>query len=242
EVCMDAGAHSNPDLLIISTDTRSGSRQAAELEMARMTQAVSALNPSFIFKKVYYVLRVPVLAETQAQFKVLGYSKALFVPANPTLGRTIKSGTYFIDGKPIHKTGFAFDPEFPIRESEIIKMLGAAGDMVNVHPPKDGFIHTGIVIGEAESEEDLKLWAALASESILLGGASGFFSALLEKFYSKLPIQEQQKFTAFNQPALYVCGSAFQQSNDRVKAIKNARGPVSYLPPEAVCSDNENRI
>ena len=79
----------------------------------------------WVYKKVDSVLRGQVVAELEAMMPQLGLKRALLVPANPALGRTISDGEYFIHGRPIHKTEFARDAEHPRLSPRVLDLMQA---------------------------------------------------------------------------------------------------------------------
>ncbi|MBD0288263.1 MAG: four-carbon acid sugar kinase family protein, partial [Flavisolibacter sp.] len=107
EINMTVNPQSKASLLIISTDTRSMKKEKAGIEAAKVTAKVMKLKPDLIFKKVDSVLRGHILPELTAQLEQLKLQKALLVPANPALNRTLSNGTYYIEGKPIHLSDFS---------------------------------------------------------------------------------------------------------------------------------------
>ncbi|WP_256012314.1 four-carbon acid sugar kinase family protein [Desertivirga xinjiangensis] len=216
------------DLLVVAADTRSKPLDDALADMMQITRQIIGLRPEFIFKKVDSVLRGYVADEIMAQLRVLGYERALLVPANPDLGRTIEEGIYYIQGKPIAESGFSQDPEFPARSSDVLRLVGAKGT-VSVKKHTQSLPEKGIVIGEAALASDLDDWAKVPHEETLLAGASGFFKALLRRsgFFRNESLQNH------DQPGsnkLFVCGSAFASSNENVKRVFQSGGPVSYMP------------
>ncbi len=110
---------SDADILIVCTDSRSLSKEEAIKTTARIVTDVLKLRPVFIYKKIDSVLRGHVIDELKTQMQVAGFDKTLILPANPSLGRTISNGNYFINGKKIEETEFVNDPEFPVRSSAI---------------------------------------------------------------------------------------------------------------------------
>lgn len=54
----------------------------------------------------------------------------LLVPANPSRGRIIRDGRYFVDGIPLNEPAFARDPEHPPRSSSVAEMLGDASGIL----------------------------------------------------------------------------------------------------------------
>lgn len=115
---------SDCDVLVIATDTRSMTEEEAAAGSARVAGALGAMpDVDSLFKKTDSALRGHVVAELEAILANTGYRKALYLPANPSKGRTIRDGVYYIGGKPLHETDFSFDPEFPAFSSRLIERL-----------------------------------------------------------------------------------------------------------------------
>jgi uncharacterized protein YgbK (DUF1537 family) len=226
------------ELLVIATDTRSINEEDAIAEMEKITSDILQLQPDFIFKKIDSVLRGHVVAELTAHLKILGYERALVVAANPSLGRTISDGTYFYNDLPIHKSSFSNDPEFPIKSSDVFKMLRVNNASVQVRKNGDELPVKGIIVGEVADNNDLKLWAKRIEKNILPAGASGFFSAILDMKYVK-ENKIEEEIEEQGQTALFVCGTTFNKSRDAIKKIKEREGPVSYMP-EAILAFADN--
>ena len=220
------------DLLVIATDTRSQSRAAAVATTDRVMRDLAGLQPTLIFKKTDSVLRGHVLAELRAQLQALGLEKALLVPANPALGRTITQGSYYLQGSPIHESSFAQDPEFPVASARVLDMVGGREPEVQVLAAREPRPPAGLVIGEAESAADLQAWARSLDPGTAVAGAAGFFMALLEA--RGLGLASPAPAPCLGLPALYVCGSTFARSRQRIRAAKENGGPVSYLPRNLV--------
>ncbi len=220
---------SRVDLLVVATDTRSMPEPEAVQTMADITTKLKALNPQFIFKKTDSVLRGHVVAELNTHLKQLGLNKALLVPANPALGRTISNGNYYVNGQPIHQTSFADDPEFAVTSCAITDMV--RGNVV-VKTPNEPLPATGITVGECTSETDLKLWAAKADGQTLLAGGSGFFTAILAQL-GHAPQTIEQTYL-FEKPALFISGTTFGKSRELVRQLQHAGGPVSYMPRDII--------
>ena len=229
EIAMEVEPSSKADLLVISTDTRSVAEKDAILEVTKISQALVAMKPKWMYKKTDSVLRGHVVAETLAQMLVTGQNNALLIPANPSLGRTLKNGHYFLNDVAIHETYFSKDPEFPIRDSHVLSMVRASPTLVQVKTPEEGTSDRGIVIGEVAGQADLAAWTTWVDSKTLIGGASGFFTAVL----NTLNLDHKPKATN-PQPVsdcrLYVCGTAFGKSAALVKEARNAGKAVSYMP------------
>lgn len=213
------------DLLVIDADSRSVKEGAAVKRVTEITEALMPLRPEWIYKKTDSVLRGHIIPELQAQLKILGMQRALLVPANPNLGRTIRDGHYYFNDAPIHQTGFSVDPEFAITSSSVQDMLKAK---LPVAKPGDSLPATGIVVGEAREMKDLDGWAHLCGGDILAAGAAGFFSALLD--CQQVSGSRKKEVKEMGSPALFVCGTSFARSTKAIKQIAENGGPVCYLP------------
>ena len=211
------------DILVISTNSRSLSKEGAVNATKKAVQNVAALKPSFIYKKIDSVLRGYVIDEIIIQMQVTGRKRAFILPANPSLGRAIRDGKYFINNKKIHKTDFARDPEFPINSSSIIEMLGY--NQVNVLKHTDLLPEQGIVLGEAETSADLSAWANRIDNTWVLAGAGDFYEVLLQKQFSL----KVEKDFEIEFPYLYVCGTSFHKSKKFIRKVDKELGCVAYL-------------
>jgi uncharacterized protein YgbK (DUF1537 family) len=70
------------------------------------------------------VLRGHVRAEIEAVLDATGRRKCVLIPANPSRGRIISGGRYFIDGIPLNGTVFAHDPAFPRGSGSVRELIG----------------------------------------------------------------------------------------------------------------------
>jgi len=185
--------------------------------MTGLTLKAKTLQPSLFYKKTDSVLRGHVLAEMRAQMKSLGVAKGLLVPVNPVLGRVIKNGHYYVNGEPVHKAGFANDPEFPVKDSRIKAMLGAAEGEVFLKANATVLSSEGITVGEAQSAEDIEAWAAVENSDVLFAGGASFFNALLQE---KLKYREtKQSSPQLSFPLLFVSGTTYQKNMQRIHKL-----------------------
>jgi D-threonate/D-erythronate kinase len=214
------------DVLAVYTNTRSVEKEEAISIMEELTARATLLKPQLFYKKTDSVLRGHVLGEMKAQMKVLHLERALLVPVNPSLGRVIKNGLYYVQGQPIHETSFSLDPEFPIRSSSLKEMIGSQNEEVKVISIDESLPEKGIAIGEAASNEDITTWARLNDGSVFLAGGASFFTALLAARYRrKKKISKTPSLMAF--PMLFISGTKFQ---DNVERIAEYSSLVSYMP------------
>ena len=134
------------------------------------------------------------------------------LPANPTLGRVIKNGQYFVEGIDISKTGFAKDPEFAITTPDVRQMLrtGNANILKRGDMPGDG-----INIGEAGDLSDVQHWAEQVNEECLPAGSGDFFNAILNRKYRE---KERNVPPILQKPHLYVSGTSFAKNRALIKS------------------------
>jgi uncharacterized protein YgbK (DUF1537 family) len=222
-ICLHGEISTDADVLIISTDSRSLKKKEALKVTADAVRRIVQLKPVLIYKKIDSVLRGYVLDELKVQMELCGVNKAFIMPANPSLGRTIVAGKYFIDGKQINETGFVADPEFPVISSSVHKILD--DDSIKVLKLTKELPANGIVVGEAKNENDINEWAKKLDNSWILAGAGDFYTALLNKRY------QEQKLHKFHllQPHLYVCGTSFKERKEFINEISEELNCVAYM-------------
>ncbi|MBP5339158.1 MAG: hypothetical protein J6Z14_07640 [Prevotella sp.] len=207
---------------VIATDTRSMTEDEAMAETRRiasqlppLTSHPSPLTPH-LFKKTDSALRGHVIAELSALMEATGCRRAVFLPANPSKGRVIRDGVYYINDTPIADTDFRFDPEFPAKTSVLKERFP---DAARHH----------IFIPDAESEADIKRIIATYNDGhTLFAGAADLFTALLfgNKDESDAPLQRHLPSPPEDTSGLLIlCGST--QSKPQDIGI-----PISPMPRE----------
>ena len=233
------------DLVCIDTDSRSCEAAGAAKRAAAAAKMLHAAGAKWIYKKVDSVLRGQVTAEVEAVLKELRLDRALLLPANPSLGRTIHDGQYFVQGKPIHKTEFARDPEYPRRSSQVVRMLQAPEKFLLRVVNGDHALADGtIVIGEASTAGDVQCWASLHSPEVLPAGGSEFFGALLAgglNVPTPGPVSAEEPGMAplapaadavFGEREFFISGTSTQEARQFAAAAKRNKTPVFSLPQE----------
>jgi uncharacterized protein YgbK (DUF1537 family) len=182
-----------------------------------------------IFKKTDSVLRGHITAELVAQLNAEGKQKVVLCPANPQSGRVIINGTYYIDGIPLHETGFSKDPDFPYKSSDVKEIFGT-----------DFSGEYDISIVNAASDEDMNHAALLKTDDTILAGSAAFFKAYLENMnlvaltdYTSVPTLKN---------TLFVRGSAFATSRIEVEKISLNGAKVTYLSPHIIDSPDYQKL
>jgi D-threonate/D-erythronate kinase len=193
EVQRQFDPHSPAEVIAVDTDTRGLSEAAAAAKVEVTTQAVIASQPAWLYKKTDSVLRGHPAAEVAAAMTAAGLPRAVFVPANPSRGRTIAGGEYAVHGMPLDRTDFAQDPEFPRRSALVSELLGPA---------------QGILLPDVTTFDDVRALARGVDAVTLPAGAADFFAALLDERTSRRQQTAAAPLTdKLQPPMLLVCGS-----------------------------------
>jgi uncharacterized protein YgbK (DUF1537 family) len=238
EIVVKGKPSGEADLVCVDTDSRSCVSEEAGRRAASAAKLLCEAKANWIYKKVDSVLRGQVTAEVESVMKQLRLKRVLLLPANPSLGRKIRDGRYFVRGRLIHKTEFARDPEHPRTSAKVLQLLQPSLTApICVSRLSDILPETGIVVGEAATSQEVQRWAAVRDPRTLAAGGSEYFGALLaaEKVKTALPAAEIfSNGTARRE--LFVCGTASQSSRKFVAAARERGTPVFSLPLELAWS------
>ena len=193
------------EALILATDTRSGTEEEAvktieDLFAPSTSPLQGGVGGGLIFKKTDSVLRGHVAAELQTLMRVTGKQKALLIPQNPSKGRIVKDGIYYINGVPLDQTSFAYDPEFPAKTAEAKKLLkrsagvqecrssdnswtsnlsSPSSHLSSISSPK-GEDGRGLLLPDATTLEEIREHVAKADNDTLFAGGADMFEAVVD--------------------------------------------------------------
>ena len=152
---------------VIATDTRSMTEQEAVKTIADIAERYGfADKECVVFKKVDSALRGHVVAEINTLLEHSHYKKALYLPCNPSKGRIIRDGIYYINNVPISNTDFSFDPEFPAFSSSLAERF------------------PDLTSADAVSNDDIQRIVEAADSETLLVGAADLFEAFCQTLSS----------------------------------------------------------
>jgi uncharacterized protein YgbK (DUF1537 family) len=227
---------SDADLVCLDSDSRSCTADEAGRRTLAAANKLKEAGAEWIYKKVDSVLRGQVAAELEALLtsRPLGLKRALLVPANPSLGRIIRGGRYFVHDKPIHETEFARDPEHPRTSAKVHELLGRPKNVgVEVCGVKAGLAAGGITVGEATTPADLRAWAVRRGRHMLVAGAAEFFGALLTEAGHASPARRVDGAAVSAEGReLFVSGTTSRSTRDFLSAARTRRVPIFSLPAE----------
>lgn len=225
----DCGA----ELICVDTDSRSCTPREAARRASAAADTLRNAGAKWIYKKVDSVLRGRIVAEIESIRKKLRLPRALLIPANPSRGRLVVDGCYFVHGKPIHRTEFALDVEYPRRHAEVLRLLGAdAARLVCVRAVDEPLPDRGIIMGEVARSRDLEAWARISDSGMLMAGAAEFFDALLAArgFGTSADTLNQTDDMELSRRELFVCGTLSEASRKFIRAARRERTPVFTVP------------
>ncbi|NDW12412.1 four-carbon acid sugar kinase family protein [Bacteroides sp. 214] len=213
------------ELLVCATDTRSMPIEEAISHTVVLAERLKNLGCHELFKKTDSALRGHIIAELNALMQVMKVEKALLIPQNPSKGRVIQDGVYYINGIPLDKTLFANDPEHPAHSAIVKEILGRTIESISI--PNAG-----------SQEEIEQLTTCINNNTIPAGGADFFCSYLKHKGY------KEQGFTCFgglgNRSALFICGSTANNSLTTSPYIQRNSVPTCPMDP-AVFNGEDSR-
>ena len=202
------------DVAVIATDTRSMTESEA---IAALRKGLSKVKDDrrirAFFKKTDSALRGNVVAELSVMINMLDLNGALYLPANPSKGRIIKDGCYLIDGMPIDKTPFSFDPEFPAFSARLTERFPNADTCA---------ISFQDVCTSADLDDGVE---SAMSKRLLLAGAADLFTSFLKKYFNPKTEKISIPYEVGKGSCIVVCGST--QSDPTRCGIK-----PSYMPTE----------
>lgn len=153
---------------VFATDTRSMPAEAAARVVASLTAAIATAVPladgrHTLFRKTDSALRGNIAEETAACLANSPYTAALHLPANPSKGRVIVGGVYYINNVPLAETPFRHDPEYPAVTSRVAERFPT------------------LTFADAATLSDVRRIVAATPATTLLCGAADLFEALLER-------------------------------------------------------------
>lgn len=200
-----------PDVVVYNTDSRSLPIQQALERIKAFHQVIQSRPGELIFKKTDSVLRGHIAKELQLQMELLKARRIFFLPGNPSLGRVIQNGKYYINGIALGDSVFAKDPEFPRTSSDVQILLEGP---LPVHSISELSNEPGILVGDAFNTADVEAWAELTREETFLAGAGDFFQAVLEnRFRCRTPVL---KNTAPIAPFIFLAGTSLHAGKEEI--------------------------
>jgi uncharacterized protein YgbK (DUF1537 family) len=205
------------DVVVYNVDSRSLSIDQA-LERTRLFHEVLHFQPGdLLYKKTDSVLRGYITEELNLALKYLQLNRVLFLPANPSLHRTIQNGLYYVNRVVLNETIFARDPEFPRTSARVGELLTGP---LPVHSVASISSQSGILIPDAISTADVQNWAEQTINDPFLAGAGDFFQEILNtrlrRQLPNMPVPQPLK------PFVFLAGTSLHAGKDEIWGISRS--------------------
>ena len=195
-----------------------------------------------LYKKTDSTLRGPIGAELNAIMEAWPDRSLVFVPAYPRLGRVVRGGRLFIDGRPLEKTDFSHDPLQPVHSGWLREILEPSVDARVVLVENSDALSLrleqaekpALYVCDGETEDDLDAVAqCVMSRKVwpLMAGPAGFVRPLSELL--SLPHGERPRRSAAS-TGLVVNGSLHAASRKQIQRAQSSGLPLVVLSADQV--------
>ena len=228
------------DVIALTTESRdlaaSEAAHAVSLAVSRLC-AEPAGPPRWIYKKIDSVLRGHPREELLATMEAIGVSRAVIAPALPSEGRSTVEGRQMIGGVPLEASPFggpgvtsdllavfANERGLAVRRLDLATIRNQPHEITRML----GDDAAGIVVADAETDDDLRALARAVDESDLrvLCGAAGFARLLA----STLPLSPAAPvpvaLARLERPILVVAGSRHAATARQITTQGRAGAPI----------------
>lgn len=192
------------DVVVVDTETRNLTSEDAYRKVRRAVRLLRQNNVKLVYKKIDSTLRGNIGAEINAVIDELDVKAIIVAPAFPDQKRTVINGHLLVNGEPLEKTEYAYDPLSPVSGSRVSMLIEKqakkkVGEILLPQIRKDvdlivkkirSQIEAGkeVIVADAEIQSDLERIAeASLALNVLLCGSAGLASALS----SRLAVQSR---------------------------------------------------
>lgn len=187
------------EIIVYATDIRSCDSGKAQDEIQKLCNDIKEsiktcrdIEDVTLFKKTDSVLRGHIALELNAIMNCFNLSNTILLPQNPSKGRIIKNGTYYIKNEKLSDTLFSKDPEYPAFSSNPLILVFnndseqyCNGKMLSVDENFSDKAEKFIYIAEATSKEDIIKQISKAKGNTLLAGGADAFEVFISKKFNK---------------------------------------------------------
>lgn len=231
----DAQSPSQAAVLVIDAETRHMPKDQAFRKVYDIVADGKKAGIPYIYKKTDSALRGNIGSELEAAYAASGENHLVFVPAFPQMNRTTKGGKQYIDGVLVSQSVFGADPFEPVKHDsvkDIIRLQSQVPVREAAGPHEEDWQEAGIVVFDAETEEDIQnIGKSLTAsgKSRLLAGCAGFALILpqLLGLESSAPAR-----TVLEEKLFVICGSVNPITKKQLCFGEQAGYPRVYMTPE----------
>ena len=232
---------------VILTDTRTMEPDAAAAVAESMGQSIRKLGASHAYQKIDSTMRGNVGAEIEALLTGLGRTAAVLCPAFPAMGRTVRQGILFVDGKPVTQTQYARDPRNPIDADALADIVHATAPELDVVAVTRDALTAAIdsasgghlvLVVDAVTDADLDEIAGVLAQrrDVLPVGAAGLARALAREWAADLAPAPAAEPLALSRIIL-ASGSANPRSIEQLQLLEDIGFEIVRLDKRELTTD-----
>lgn len=236
------------EVVVYATDVRSMSHDKACEETKRICEdikrkgfAANDADKITIFKKTDSVLRGHIASELSIIMEQLGCNSSLLLPQNPSKGRIIRKGEYFINEERLSNTMFRKDPEFPATSSDPIRLIHEHSGKVTANCRilhVEGSLHNyergEIFVAEAASEDDIIIQIDKSNKDMLMAGGADLFETFIRHKLKRGKEKERKRHEISirkgEEKILVVSGSTQGKSIMQTDMMKRLHAQEATMP------------
>lgn len=223
------------DVLALTTESRHLPAEQAAKCVEAAAEALFALQPCILFKKIDSLLRGNIAAEVVATLSATGRRHAIITPAVPSQNRTMRGGRVYVNGLRLPASVRSREASDVAESSPLPEILEGAG--LHIHRVSAGRfpalavepgLHAYVVDAESDADLDcLAQFVAKQGSRVLPVGASGFGSSLARRFGQNASWQKPQIGQGV---LLFVVGSRREASLGQLHALRSAGADEVEVP------------
>ncbi len=253
------------DVCSFSTESRNLQPDKVYRTVASVIRELPFGPDRFFYKKIDSALRGYFGIEIDALMDQMTAAKALLVaPAYPDNYRTTINGCQFVKGVAVDQTEMAADPIAPVRDSNLLTILGSQSRRKIGYLPleqvENGYgavqtylqhlmdDHCQIIVADARTHEDLSTLAKVIwNEKAVIPCGSAGLALAMAGIYQQHQLKDCKPTTVMNpSPFLAVVGSKSEMAHLQVGAVQREFPNLKLLPIDAAdlvdLRESETRI
>ena len=172
------GFEANVDAVVVTTESRHLPPGEAAARVDTALRSLRDAGVTWFYKKTDSTLRGNIASEFEALLDASPGVPLVYVPAYPAVGRAVRNGVLFVNGRPVAETEFRNDPHNPVSESSVVQVVEGRYPAVSIARPGPA-IGGGarLIVCDASTDEDLSAIAAelqSLGRTFLAAGPAGF--------------------------------------------------------------------
>ncbi len=247
------------DVISIDADTRRLDPKSAAERMRALTAAFAPRAETLLFKKIDSSLRghlgPEVAAVLEARRAAGGRTVAVMAPALPASGRTVRSGSAYVNGTPLHQTELWRNQKMA-GEAYIPGMLQQAGltstrvDLAVVRGKglgealRESASQFDVLLCDSVTDGDLELIAAAARAlecDVVWVGSAGLARHLPYRNSATSSVKTAPALCGTARPLLFVVGSMCRTARKQVAILANSEDMHTVtVPPELLVNGRDS--